>query len=403
LLFQEAVGAEKLTESGLKARKKVEQLKPLMRDGKPFFVIGAYGAPKEIELKSLREAGWNTILEEELGNTNAEAITQRLSAFNDAGLTGIVGLHDLIFEDKEEEMRTKVRAVRNHPALLGYYLFDEPENLFYAAAGSKTNTGPKELDAYIRRKIGWANQSIRGIEPNPEHYTFGCIAWWNEYRYLQPLCDVNLPNEYPTWNTTNEFEGPNANIVYDARLAAEAAQTTGQGFVYTPEAADLLKGVEAWRSPTANEFRYSAFAPFTQGAMGIIFWTANRCSKPYAEKVVFPITRQLSQLVPFFLGKWLDESLVSEPSESTTALLKQLKLPAVSGCLRQADDSRYLILAVNNTPNTVDATFHLSLKNCPTQGKDFFDGSKLLIKKGVLKQTLVPYGVCACIFTPKKH
>src|SRR2546422_690838 len=94
LFSQEAVGAQDLAEGKSKARKKVEQLKPLMRDGKPFFVIGAYGVPKDTELKTLREAGWNTVLEEELGNASAEAIQQRLSEFNNAGLVGIVGLHD---------------------------------------------------------------------------------------------------------------------------------------------------------------------------------------------------------------------------------------------------------------------------------------------------------------------
>jgi len=204
--------------------------------------------------------------------------------------------------------------------------------------------------------------------------------------------------------TKAEFEGQWPNVVYDARLAAEAAQANGgRGFVYTPMAVDSRAGIEMWRSPTAREFKYSAFAPITQGAMGVIFWAAYRCTKPYAEQVVFPVTRQLSALTPFFLGQWLDEKLACEPSGSPTDLLKEYKLPAVSGCLRRADDGRYLLLAVNNTPKPVRATFRLGLKNLPSQAKDSLEGKTVAIKGGSITDTIPAYGVRAYVFLPKRR
>src|SRR5438876_7798292 len=85
---KDAVGTHKPATSALK---KIEQLKPLTRDGKQFLPIAAYGAPKNIELRLLHEAGWNNVLEEELGDASVEAIRQRLSEFNNAGFVGIVG------------------------------------------------------------------------------------------------------------------------------------------------------------------------------------------------------------------------------------------------------------------------------------------------------------------------
>ena len=395
---QEAAGKTKA--STIKApTAAIHQLKPLMHGGKPFFPIGAYGVPIGVDLKTLRKQGWNTVLDQGAATGTTDAMLKWLSDLQQAGLVGIIGLGNLVREDKDADVFRVVETLDNHPALLGYYLFDEPENHFYDA--QKPNL--KDLHFLIRHKIGWAHQAVRAAESHPDHYAFGCIAWWTEYRNLQSLCDVNMPNEYPSGNTKVEFEGQWPNVVYDARLANEAAQANGgRGFVYTPMAVDSRAGIEMWRSPTANEFRYSAFAPITQGAMGMIFWAAYRCTKPYAEEVVFPVTRQLRALTPFFLGEWVDDKLACEPSDSTTDLLKEYKLPAVSGCLRRASDGRYLLLAVNNTPQPVNATFRLSLKNLPSTAKDSLTGKKSPIKNGVIKDTLPAYGVRAFMLAPRK-
>ena len=396
-MCQEAAGKPKPSAVQLTATK-AKPLKPLMHAGKPIFPIGAYGIPIGVDLQTLRKEGWNTVLDQGAATGTTDSMLKWLSDLQQAGLVGIIGLGNLVREDKDAEVFRVVKALENHPALLGYYLFDEPENHFYEAG----KTDLKDLHMLVRRKIGWAHQTVRAAESHPDHYTFGCIAWWTEYRNLQPLCDVNMPNEYPSGNTKVEFEGQWPNVVYDARLAAEAAQANGgRGFVYTPMAVDSRAGIEMWRSPTANEFRYSAFAPITQGAMGMVFWAAYRCTKPYAEEVVFPVTRQLSALTPFFLGEWLDDKLVCEPSDSPTDLLKEYKLPAASGCLRRASDGRYLLLAVNNTSQQVNATFRLSLENLPLTARDSLTGKKSPIKNGVIKDTLPAYGVRAFVFSSK--
>lgn len=402
-ICQEAVGKPKPTAVKSPSAVEVRPLKPLMHDGKPFFPIGAYGVPLDTDLPTLRKQGWNTVLDQGAGTGSVESILARLTDLQKAGLVGIVGIGNLVREDKDAEVMALVGALKDHPAVLGYYLFDEPENHMYASEEFKAKGGNmSDLSLLIRRKIGWAHQAVRAAESNPDHYTFGCIAWWTEYRNLQPLCDINMPNEYPSGGTKTEFEGQWPNVVYDAKLAAEAAQANGgRGFVYTPMAVDSRAGIEMWRSPTAREFEYSAFAPITQGAMGVIFWAAYRCTRPYAEEVVFPVTRQLSALTPFFLGEWLDEKLACEPSDSPTDLLKEYKLPAVSGCLRRASDGRYLLLAVNNTPSPVNATFRLSIRNVPSNAQDFLTGKKVAIKSGVITDAMPTYGVRAYILTPK--
>ncbi|MCX6376669.1 MAG: hypothetical protein NTU88_11665, partial [Armatimonadetes bacterium] len=187
-ICQEAAGKPKPAAVKSPSAVEVKPLKPLMRNGKPFFPIGAYGVPLDTDLPTLRKQGWNTVLDQGAGTGSVESILARLTDLHRAGLVGIVGIGNLVRE--------------------GYYLFDEPENHMYASEEFKAKGGNmSDLSLLIRRKIGWAHQAVRAAETHPDHYTFGCIAWWTEYRNLQSLCDINMPNEYPSGGTKTEFEG----------------------------------------------------------------------------------------------------------------------------------------------------------------------------------------------------
>jgi hypothetical protein len=387
----------------------IKQLGPIMHKGKPFFPIGAYSQPRPesgkgfVGFSELSKEGWNTVIQHVSDNTKKDI--EFLTSAEAEGFAVILSMHNLVAAQKRDEVRKKISALKDHPAVLGYYIFDEPENVFSASEEYKKSLhlGSVGLAGFITKKLGWVKPLIRQLDPNPEHYIFMCIGWWNMYQKLNPLCNINMPNEYPTRKTTAEFEGPQANIVHDADLAAKATyKTGGKGFCYTPFAVNI--GLEKdYRYPTVNEFRYSCFAPITQGAMGIIYWAGYRCKSPYTNQVVFPVTRELSHLKPFFLGKWLNDTIRCEPSQPSTQLLKKYKIPTVSGCMRQSEDGRYLLLAVNNTANQVHATFQLDVEQLPNSGKEFISGRTVLIDADTIRDEMRPYGVCAYIIQPTRE
>ncbi|HEY3298802.1 MAG TPA: hypothetical protein VGK34_09120, partial [Armatimonadota bacterium] len=147
---------------------------------------------------------------------------------------------------------------------------------------------------------------------------------------------------------------------------------------------------------------YSVYAPITAGSMGMFSWAGYRCSKSYAQKVIFPVTRELNALTPFLVGTWMDDKLKCEPSASTNSLLKEYKLPEVNGCLRRAADGRYLLVAVNNTNAPVKAAFAIDIKNLPDTCKDFISGTAAAIDRGTISTTLSPYDVRAYVFSAKE-
>ncbi len=389
------------------SRQTVQQLRPLMFKGKPFFPIGAYSQTRNLDnsfvkFEDLAKQGWNTVLQHVADN---QTDIKFLNDADAAGFAVILSMHNLIAAQDQNSVAKKVSTLNSYPAMLGYYIFDEPENVYSASEEYKhsLHISSMGLGKFIISKIGWVKPLIRAIDADKEHYIFMCIGWWTFYEELSGLCEINLPNEYPTENTKTEFEGPQANIIYDAKLAAKAAyKAGGQGFCYTPLAININTGMGNYRPPTINEFRYSAFAPITQGAMGIIYWAGYRCKSPYTEQVVYPVTRQLNELTPFFLGKWLDDKLQCEPSQSSTPLLKKLVLPTVSGCLRQSDNGKYLLLAVNNRAEVTSATFRVNIERLPSQARDFITGRSVPIIGGEIKDLMGPYGVCAYIIEQAK-
>jgi hypothetical protein len=385
----------------------VQQLRPLMHKGKPFFPIGAYSQTRNfdnsfVNFEYLAKQGWNTVLQHVSDN---QTDIKFLNDADAAGFAVILSMHNPIAAQDQNAVAKKVSTLKDYPAVLGYYIFDEPENVYSAGEEYKRSLHIRSLGLgkFIISKLGWVKPLIRTIDSDREHYIFMCIGWWTFYEDLSVLCEINLPNEYPTGNTKTEFEGPQANIIYDAKLAAQAAyKTGGQGFCYTPLAVNITSGMENYRPPTINEFRYSVFAPITQGAMGIIYWAGYRCKPPYTEQVVYPVTRQLNELTPFFLGKWLDEKLQCEPSQSSTPLLKKLDIPTVSGCLRESDNGKYLLLAVNNRAEITLATFRVNIERLPSQARDFITGRLVPITGGEIKDLMGPYGVCAYIIEQAK-
>jgi len=245
------------------------------------------------------------------------------------------------------------------------------------------------------------------------------FAWYPTYREVSSLYDVVIANEYPTGGKDCEpYKGPLFRVVHDARCAVSAAREAGGGrtAMYMPPMYDVF----SWNSRvlTKEEERYVCFAPITQGVMGICGWRLNRCSTDYRKNVIYPVMKEVSDLTPFFLGEWHDEKVSSTRDESTHPYLQifhervtmvddiadgalvaiKTPVPDVSHCLRKNDKGEYLLLAVNNTYDTVDVTFKISLDNLPATATERIANKTVPIAKGGITDTLKPFDVKAYVF-----
>jgi len=153
---QEAHG-QKIVE--LQSDPNVKQLKPLMHKGKPFFPIGAYGQTRLrfptstgslpfLPLAILREQGWNTVLQHVSDDTTDKTF---LINADSAGFAVILSMHNLVAAQKHDEVAKKVSALKDYPAVLGYYIFDDRK--MYIQPAKNINT------LFIQAPSGWESLS----------------------------------------------------------------------------------------------------------------------------------------------------------------------------------------------------------------------------------------------------
>ncbi|MBI3923271.1 MAG: hypothetical protein HY318_17755 [Armatimonadetes bacterium] len=408
---------------------------PLVFQGRPFFVIGTYNPPDDEDLKEWLGAGCNTAVLNPPVSAAERAVgsKQRASWPKRHGVAAIY-FPTVDFYSRQEGKPTLTRpedipakAARlkqmlaltaDDPQTLGYCTFDEPENELYPAYQEWDQKKDQGLAQWIAGGMRWTFDTLKAGDPDA--YVMPIVAWWTTYKDMAPLYDVNMPNQYPTLHSDAPLQGPLYEVVMDAALAADAARAARRvGFVYMPGIFDTMPG--RWRAATRRELRYLCFAPVTQGALGVLPWRLGYCSMPYRRAVVYPIMRELSHLRPWFLGEWCDGKVTSDRDTATVDYLRKLPrrvrmvegeekaetvetdaVPDCSHCLRRRPDNTYLLLAVNNRTETVQATFTLKdINDLPETALDQIEYARVPIANGQIKDTLEPFAVRAYRIEPK--
>jgi len=93
----------------------------------PFYPIGIYMV-RETEMEKVKAAGFNLIQHYAADGGTDEYTRSWLDEAHKHGLKAFVSLNRKRLEDMDlAYVTTRVKALRNHPALLAWYLFDEPE------------------------------------------------------------------------------------------------------------------------------------------------------------------------------------------------------------------------------------------------------------------------------------
>jgi hypothetical protein len=159
------------------SRANVEARGPILRvAGKPFFPIGLYYAPAA-RFRAARDLGFNTV------DVWADTGGSARFALNEAsalGLKVIVVLqhayHDGVLNP--DLMQTLVTRFRDHPALLAWYLVDEPqESQRFATTLPEASNLVRRLDPshptlIVHNQLGalrmfWQLSDIVGVDPYP--------------------------------------------------------------------------------------------------------------------------------------------------------------------------------------------------------------------------------------------
>ncbi len=243
----------------------------LRLNGQPFLIRGFMGAHQNFD--DMEKAHCNTVHFYTLNRAEIPEIRARLDECRRRGMyaifspfhktsAGFWGVNHygektpaLKFSDAEiARMRTMVNAVKDHPALLGWYLYDEPR-------GSEWTAELRKMYALL-------------CELDPAHPVFGCDNGSDGCIGKRDACDIAVLDLYlnPTLNG-----GPARSVAMILAAVERTARNLGPGklLVYAPQAFDVDSFMaqdftRIHRPPRPDESCATVFGALAAGARGIL-------------------------------------------------------------------------------------------------------------------------------------
>lgn len=295
---------------------------PILVDGEPFFPVIAYHA-RVADYPAMKDIGVNTV---QGTNTTSEAALQSmLDAAQANGLKMLVTLYyDMKVKENFELTRQFVTKFKNHPAVLGYMIMDEPT----------TNGIPHSelIDAY---------NLIRSIDP--VHPTYMVEADPLFYRQTGQATDILVTDVYPYSQGSALTIGAVGDGVRKAVGDVDDVKP-----VWTVLQTFKIPGT-AWNYlPTTDQFRNMAYQAFIAGTKGFGYYSINDPGWRLQDSELWP------GMVEFKDELALIGSLVSEGSKADEHIGSD-----VQWAIYNKGQEQYAI-AINLTKNAQTATIPLA-------------------------------------------
>ena len=234
----------------------------LLRNGEPFLPVGWFEVPALAMKENACNVTWNYWGPWQ----TVENLRQRLDEIAAAG--GYAVIYPTVNKQRPEELtvapitekeaeliRQRVRALKDHPALLAWYLADEPE--YHRVL--------PESVAQLRALIS---------EEDPWHPTIVANNSFGGIRQFAQGGDITAPDPYPFFKKG----GVSSSMDKVGTFIAEAASCIlpGQTVWVVPQAHDTRDfGGKGERAPTFAESRNMVWQAVSAGARGVVWWDWN--------------------------------------------------------------------------------------------------------------------------------
>ncbi|MDA0813599.1 MAG: SUMF1/EgtB/PvdO family nonheme iron enzyme, partial [Verrucomicrobia bacterium] len=264
--------------------------------GKPFFPLAWYSYQSdEADLDDIAREGGNLVLfvntpcdldNDQQLEENLPLLVKYLDHAQKCGVRVLVqtggwyGAHMRGDAAEIARQRKFVAAIREHPALFGYQLYDEPE---YKHGDSLGVTDRKGLDAFVGG-MSALRDSLREWDPNPHRMisvVFNLVPLSSWTAYL-PVVDSFHVDRYPLDKDQAYFghRGDWGPLMMAWSMSHGAAALGEHPHLLNP--APCMQGVGSnhvevgslgiWRNPLYEETRYMAYSSLTVGSWGVFHW-----------------------------------------------------------------------------------------------------------------------------------
>jgi len=339
-------------------------------NGRPFVPLGLFCVPRHF-FGEVKRMGCNAMMQYRGFIKNGKEVIEYLDLCMANGMMGVVDVQTFTKTTKTKKADLKgladlvVRA-RSHPALLAYYIADEPEY------------GDVPPEEYVK-----AYQAIRELDPH--HPVIMLNNRRTSIKTYAPACDILMPDPYPGFYQTTPPRSPLVEIgrfLRDARDARRGAVWVTPQLHSTHCYKDELGDIYG-RTPTLDEERFMTYAAIVHGARGFLYWCYGACrwdirdTPKYFEavKALFAEAMLLHRVVRN--GSPFDMVATDEPIKSAAWVL---------------DDNLYII-AVNESDEKTKGRIHVGSPRCKAFHVISEDRSVGLNLDGDVEDDFAPWGV----------
>ena len=291
------------------------------------FPLGIYDRIDRPEhLSAIKNMGFNLVMPYTVpyARGNYQTIQTYLDRAQGLGLQVILEPdRKAIKEGNLQEIARMVGTFAQHPAVYGWYSYDEPV-----------------FNKISPQAIEQAYQTIKAQDPiHPVVLDFSGPRSHNLASYGNgfDLCWVNqypLKQGVPVETAFNAF---NSEI-------SQASQISGSNFWLVLQS---FKDEKKWRLPTYEEQRYMLYSGLARGAKGIFFYAYHRAPKDWQQKIVAPLVSELRGYLPA-IAQGQVGGVQSDRTEIETLLFP-------SG-------NDYLLMAINHSNSAVSSQITIAKK-----------------------------------------
>ncbi|MBI3922670.1 MAG: hypothetical protein HY318_14710 [Armatimonadetes bacterium] len=317
---------------------KIDEHRRFLVNGKPFipFATGWEIQPTPEILRDTGLAGFNSICSWATARP-AKEVRQLLDVASKNGLFVILWIHPSV---NAGLLRQWVTELRDHPALIAWYVFDEPSTIT-----------PEIREMY---------DLVRELDP-------GRPAYINYVTYSSDqLGDIASLDDYPIPNNTP------AAIAGDAETLERFASKAGKpSWIWLQ---DMGNAYYVSREPTGAEAEAMTYLALIHGVRGIKFFAQKPRSGELWNHLGY-LAREVRTLTPILY------SLEQSPSSTVAP-------PAIHHVVKRFEGALYMV-AVNATAEPVTATFTVP----PSTGKAsvLFENRTVRVVKGVMRDRFEGY------------
>lgn len=331
------------------------------------FPLGWYDSISNLNtLEQITQEGMNIVMPY-TGKSSMEEIETYLDR---AAATGIKVLLEIprleVRRDHRWLITQFVRKFKTHPAVYGWYLFDEPEFI---------SLSPRLLKRVYR--------AIKTEDPRHQvAIAFGKPQYIR--KYLSALDTVMYFN-YPVFDSSSEFGSPEIRT-FKTRLQNVAAITPNDKelwFILQGYGRDKQGRLTKFkrRLPTVAESRYMTYSALLARADGLLFWTHYRSQQQWIDRVLSPIIQEIQPYLTTGNNQDINcNLLVNNP-------YLQARL------YRNSTTKDLLLIAINHNNRQISTAIALDEDISVNSARNLTSDRLLKLTRGLVQDTFEPYGV----------